>query len=124
MPASEAAAHGLAVWDIVRVEFPYADEPSIRRHRPALVIMVQPVDARLAVVWLLMITSARHSAWPHDTPITMLAGTGLPRPCIVRVAKVAVLESELASHIGRLADIDRAGVRDGLRALLGPVTAN
>ncbi len=93
----------------------------MRRHRPALVITVRTVDERLVILWLLMITSARHSAWPHDAPITVLEGTGLPRPCIVRVAKVAALEARLALKVGTLAVADRARVRDGLSALLGPV---
>ena len=121
LSVSEAADRGPFVWDVVRVDFPYADEPTIRRHRPALVIAVQWVDERVRILWLLMITSARHSAWPYDSPITLLAGTGLLRPCIVRVAKIAVLEARLAVRIGALAAADRAGVRDGLRALLGPV---
>ena len=121
MPVSEAADQRLSAWDVVRVDFPYADEPTIRRHRPALVIAIRPIDERVRVLWLLMITSARHSAWPHDSPITVLAGTGLPRSCIVRVAKVAVLEARQAVRIGALAVADRAGVREGLRALLGPV---
>jgi mRNA interferase MazF len=102
----------ISVWDVVRVDFPYADEPTTRRHRPALVLAVRPIDDGLAVLWLLMITSARHSAWPHDALITV--------PCIVRVAKVAVLEVRLASKIGALAMADRARVRNGLGALLAP----
>lgn len=121
MPVSEAADEGLSIWDIVRVESPYADEPSVRRRRPALVTAVGSIDERLSIVWLLMITSARHSAWQYDSPITVLAGTGLPRPCIVRIAKIAVLEARLAVRIGTLAVADRLGVREGLRALLGPV---
>jgi len=121
LPVSEAADRGPSVWDVVRVEFPHADDPAIRRHRPALVIAVESADARVRVLWLLMITSARHSAWPYDSPITLLPATGLPRPCIVRVAKIAVLEARLAVRIGALAAVDRAGVREGLRALLGPV---
>lgn len=123
MPAFEAADHGISVWDVVLVDFPHTDEPAIRRHRPALVIAVCPIDDRMAILWLLMITSARHSAWPRDAPIMVLEGTGLPRPCVVRVAKVAVLEARLAAKIGTLATADRAHVRSGLGALLGPVLA-
>jgi mRNA interferase MazF len=121
LSTSETADHGVSVWDIVRVDFPYADQPAKRRHRPALVIAVRRIDDRVAILWLLMITSARHSAWPHDAPVTALRGTGLPRTCIVRVAKVAVLEAQLAWKIGTLAVADRARVRDGLATLLGPV---
>ena len=120
MPTSDAAGRGLSIWDVVRVDLPYADEPSVRRHRPALVIAVVPVDEDPAILWLLMITSARHSAWPHDAPVTVLAGTGLSHPCIVRVAKAAVLESRFAARIGSLGDADRACVRHGLAAVLAP----
>ena len=59
---------GLSVWDVARVEFPFADS-AIRRSRPALVISAPEVHERFAVLWVLMITSAGRVAWPGDVAI-------------------------------------------------------
>jgi hypothetical protein len=52
---------GFAVWDVVKIGFPYADGRSVRR-RPTLVIAVPEVHARFSILWVLMITSAERSA--------------------------------------------------------------
>lgn len=109
-----------AVWDIVRVAFPYADSTTTR-HRPALVIAVPSLLGAFGVTWLAMITSARHSPWPFDVPVSTLEGTGLSHASIVRTAKMAVLDSRLVDPIGRLAIDDRDRVRAALRLLLDAV---
>ena len=107
----------LAVWDIVRVAFPYADSDTTR-HRPALVIALPDLQGTFAITWLAMITSARHAPWPYDVPISTLDGTGLSHATVVRTAKIAVLDTRLVDPIGRLAIDDRDRVRTALRGLL------
>jgi hypothetical protein len=51
-------SRGIAIWDIVRVDFPFADQPRTRR-RPGLVVAVPVVQDDFAMLWVLMITSAR-----------------------------------------------------------------
>jgi mRNA interferase MazF len=106
-----------SVWDIVRVAFPYADAATTR-HRPALVIAVPDVHPDFGVIWLAMITSARHVPWPFDVPVATLDGTGLSHPSVVRTAKLAVLDIRLAERIGQLAIAGRTDVRTALRRLL------
>jgi len=108
----------LAVWDVVRVEFPYADEARTRR-RPGLVIAAPDVVGPFTLIWVLMITSARHGLWPHDAPISDLSSAGLPHSCVVRPAKVATFDARLATRIGRLATVDRTSVAHALRAIMG-----
>jgi mRNA interferase MazF len=48
---------GFAIWDIVKVPFPYTDRP-IRQNRPALVIAAGELEATHGLLWLVMITSA------------------------------------------------------------------
>ncbi len=111
---------GFAVWDIVRVEFLYADQLMTRR-RPALVIAAPEVDERFGVLWVLMITSARHQMWPGDVAISDLAAAGLSRACFVRSEKVATVDARLAAPIGRLAAMDRPDVATRLRAMFEDV---
>lgn len=106
-----------AVWDIVRVDYPFADQPSTRR-RPGLVVAIPDVPGDLSVLWVAMITSAARERWPLDVPITDLGRAGLEHACVVRVGKVTVLGARLAVRIGELAEMDRVEVRAGLRDLL------
>ena len=106
-----------AVWDIVRVDFPYADQATARR-RPALVVAVPDVHDDFAILWLLMITSVLHTPWPFDVRVSDLGGSGLSHDCVVRTAKIAVLDAQLAVRIGELAAADRAKVQQNLRDLL------
>ena len=59
MPGSEV---WFAVWDVVKVPFPYTARPVLQR-RPALVISDGlPIGAPF-VIWVLMITSAANRPW-------------------------------------------------------------
>ena len=71
-----------AVWDTVRVPFPYTDRP-VRQRRPALVIALPGTEAQLHLLWVLMITSAANRGWPGDVTVSDLAITGLPAPSLV-----------------------------------------
>ncbi len=116
MPISEAITY--APGDIVVVPFPYSDRLAEKR-RPALVVS----NARLAeqgFVWLAMITSARHSALPHDAPIVDLALAGLPAPCVVRPTKIVTVEpSRIVRKAGRLRGKETAHALAAVRAFVG-----
>lgn len=121
MAAVTRHPHGFSVWDIVRVEFPYAEAVAARR-RPALIIAIPDVHDEFAILWVLMITSARHLSWPRDVPVSALAGTGLSHASVIRTAKIATLDARLATRIGTLGASDRgkvdACIRDILRGML------
>lgn len=110
----------LGPWDIVRVDFSFADQAATRR-RPALVIAATPATDAFAILWVLMITSAAHGRWLLDVPVSDLRLGGLSHPCLVRVSKVTTLDSRLATRIGELSVADRAKVSVCLDALLGHV---
>ncbi len=120
MDAAIPTEHGIAPWDIVRVDFPFADEATTRR-RPALVIATPAATDTYSVLWVLMITSARRGGWPLDVPISDLRLGGLSHACIVRTSKVTTLDARLAVRIGILAAADRAMVAACLGELLGTV---
>jgi mRNA-degrading endonuclease toxin of MazEF toxin-antitoxin module len=106
-----------AIWDIVRVDFPFADDARTRR-RPGLVVAIPAVRGDFAVLWVAMITSAPGGRWPLDVPISDLPRGGLDHACVVRTSKITVLDARLVVRIGELADADRVKVRAGLRAVL------
>lgn len=110
----------IAPWDIVRVDFPFAERAATRR-RPALVIAAPAAPDAFAVLWVLMITSAARERWPLDVPVSDLRLGGLSHACAVRVSKVTTLDERLAARIGELSTPDRVKVATGLRILLSRV---
>ncbi len=103
-----------AVWDIVKVPFPYTDRP-IRQNRPALVIAAGALEATHGLLWLAMITSAANRGWTGDVPISDLPVAGLPVPSIVRTAKLATIETRDAQRLGTLPQADRISVSRALQ---------
>jgi mRNA-degrading endonuclease toxin of MazEF toxin-antitoxin module len=112
----------IAPWDIVRVDFSFADEATTRR-RPALVIATPAATDAFSIIWVLMITSAAQGRWLTDVPISDLPRGGLSHPCVVRTSKITALDSRLATPIGDLAAIDRGGVAACLNELLATALA-
>ena len=108
-----------SLWQVVRVEFPYADQP-VTRKRPALVIAIPDIAKSFRLLWLIMITSARHDSWLGDVVISDLSSAGLSRPSYVRTTRVAVLDARYAEPIGQRVEADRAEVARQLRRWLGP----
>jgi mRNA interferase MazF len=117
------AHNSFVVCDIVRVEFPYADQP-LARKRPALVIATPDLDAPFAVLWVVMITSARHDPWRGDVAITDLDSAGLSRASYIRTSKVATIDTRYVSPIGCLAEQDRGEVVHWLRTLFATVLSH
>src|ERR1700686_4949563 len=103
-----------AVWDIVKVPFPYTDRP-IRQNRPALVIAAGALEATHGLLWLAMITSAANRGWRGDVMISDLPEAGLPVPSIVRTAKLATVEARAAHPLATLPQADRNAVSRSLR---------
>ena len=110
----------IAVWDIVRVYFSFADAARTRP-RPALVVAIPEVPGDFGVLWVVMITSAPRGTWPLDVPVSDLTLGGLDHACVVRISKITVLDARLAVRIGVLSEVDRTKVRGGLWAVLRDV---
>ena len=101
----------------VRVPFPHTAGPIVQR-RPALVVANKVLGTDSFLIWVVVITSAAHRGWAGDVLIDDLDAAGLSAPCVVRTAKIAVLESEIASHLGRLAETTMMQVDLELRRIL------
>ncbi len=104
-------------WDVVRVDLSCADEP-VARPRPALVIATPAATSSIRLVWVLMITSARHAPWPQDVPITDLAAAGLSHPSLIRTAKIATIDLRFVTPIGHLSAPDRNAAATRLKRQL------
>ena len=108
------------VWDVVRLPFPYTNRP-VHQYRPALVIAISngtgvaPGKGAPRLLWVLMITSAENRGWPGDVEIADLAGVGLSAASVVRTAKIATVEMDMAERIGRLDLQERRRVINAVR---------
>ena len=106
-------------WDVVVVPFPFTDRPVVRR-RPALVVSrPEALGHTVGQSVLAMITSAGHSSWPLDVPLTDLAAAGLPAPSVVRMKLFTLDDSLVERRAGALGADDAAAVRSALARLLG-----
>ncbi len=96
-------------FSIVVVPFPFTDTSQTKK-RPAIVLSTKNHQEQTEHITLLMITSAKHSAWTTDYPIKNLAETGLSVPSIIR-QKIFTLDQRLIlSKIGCLSRNDRIAV--------------
>lgn len=105
-------------WDVVAVPFPYVERDRIKR-RPGLVVSGRRWLEEHGLLWVLMITSAAQARWADDVPIDDLAAAGLPRPSVVRPAKIATVEATRCERRGRITDAVRQRVEAALRIGLG-----
>lgn len=107
----------LEPFDVVVLPFPFTDSGSSKR-RPALVVSSSAFNSAQKHSVLAMITSAGHTDWAADCPITDLESAGLPRPCLVRF-KLFTLDHRLVIRIaGTLGAPDRKSIKRQWKGLL------
>jgi mRNA interferase MazF len=79
----------------------------------------QNFNKRVGLSVLAMITSAGHSDWPLDTPLTDLDTAGLPAPSVVRMKLFTLDDRLVVRKAGKLGDSDATAVSAALKNLLG-----
>jgi mRNA-degrading endonuclease toxin of MazEF toxin-antitoxin module len=108
-------------WQVISVPFPFVEGHGSKR-RPALVVCTDAFHVAHHTCFGAMITTARHmqDLRPDDIPIEDLAKAGLPRPCVIRLARVAAFEcSEEIHPVGVLSPRERQPVTRLLALWLG-----
>jgi mRNA interferase MazF len=108
-------------WDVVSVPFPFVEGHATKR-RPALVVSTDAFHRAHRACFGAMITTARHmqDLRPDDIAISDLAKAGLPRPCVIRLARLATFErSDAIRRVGTLQRGERQAVEALLQRWLG-----
>lgn len=96
-------------FSIIVVPFPFTDKDYTKK-RPALVMSSLEHQEQTNHISLLMITSAKNSAWASDYVINVLEGTGIDARSIVR-QKLFTVDSRLViKSIGKLSSTDKSEV--------------
>ena len=102
---------------VVRIPFPFVDSGATI-HRPALVLSAEEYNSTHGHTVMAMITSAKHSKWPSDVPISNLGTTGLSSPSVVRF-KLFTLDNRLVSStVGKVEGTDWSAVLKALAGIL------
>lgn len=101
-------------FSIVIVPFPFTDKHQVKR-RPALVLSSKDFQKDTGHVTLLMITSAKHSAWKNDYLLVDLNSAGLESSSIVRQKIFTIDSSLILGAKGKLAIQDENAIKKILR---------
>jgi len=104
-------------FDLITVPFPFTDRDKSKL-RPALVISNAEYQEVNNHIVLLMVTSAKHSTWKYDIPITGLEESGLKAASVIRFKMFSVDERIIVKKIGVLSLIDSEKVEEAIRNLL------
>ena len=84
--------------------------------RPALIVSRSFDAPTSALYYAMMITSAANRGWPDDISLEAdHADFGLPRPSLIRVAKIASIAATDASLLGRLRGMKLEAVAEIVR---------
>lgn len=95
-------------WDVVTVPFPFVERRAAKR-RPAVVVSGTLLADSHGLYWIAMVTSAVNPRWHHDIVVSDLAAAGLPRPSVLRMAKLATVdETRIVRRLGHLTGDDIA----------------
>jgi mRNA-degrading endonuclease toxin of MazEF toxin-antitoxin module len=108
-------------WQVISVPFPFIEGHASKR-RPALVVSSDAFHRSHRACFGAMITTARHmqDVRPDDIEIADLSAAGLPRPCVIRVARLSTFEwSDQVRRVGTLHRRERPAVTTLLQRWFG-----
>jgi mRNA interferase MazF len=109
-------------FDIVVVPFPFVDKTTTK-NRPALIISSQKFNNDGNTV-MMMITSALHTSWFLDAPITDLKKAGLSKPSKIRTKLFTIDNRLIKSKIGRLSKDDQHRISNSFNILFNDILSS
>jgi len=110
---------GYEFGDVVLVPFPFTDQ-SITKRRPAVVVSSDAYHRARADLVILAVTSqARLAAGAGDVAVAKWEEAGLLRPSVLKPVVATIERGLVLRKLGRLADEDRAALRNVLDEILG-----
>jgi mRNA interferase MazF len=113
----------ITTFDVVLVPFPFADLSATKR-RPCLVLATtKPRSLPQHLVVCMMTSQIGGMHFPADHLLLSGKAAGLPKPTLVRLAKIVTIEESLVrKKLGSLAEVDRKALRAAFRELFAKLT--
>jgi mRNA interferase MazF len=110
---------GYEFGDLVLVPFPFTDQ-SATKSRPAVVVSSAAYHRERPDLVILAVTSqARPAAGLGEAVISKWKEAGLLRPSVLKPVVATIERGLVIRKLGRLAEEDRAALREVLRTILG-----
>ena len=103
-------------FDIIAIPFSFSDKLEQKR-RPALILSSSLFNSSSNHFVTVMITSAKHSTWPLDTPIKNIKVAGLSTKCLIRMKFFTVDKSQILKKVGTLSKDDQKVFRMNLKKI-------
>lgn len=105
-------------FDVVLVPFPFADLTTTKQ-RPCLLLECVTVNRLANLLIVAMMTSQIDGrSFPHDVSIKDWQGAGLPKPTLIRLAKLVTVEAKLVRRtLGRLTPHDQTATKTAFQRL-------
>lgn len=104
--------------DVLLVPFPFTDQSTTKR-RPAAVVSSAAYHRERPDLVILAITSQARPAAFGETAIARWQEAGLLRPSVLKPVLATIERGLVVRKLGRLADSDRAALRQVLAEILG-----
>jgi mRNA interferase MazF len=103
-------------FDLVLLPFPFTDLRTTRQ-RPCLILAAfQPKGLPEHYVVAMVTSQLTGLAFPGDTLLVKWKEAGLPKPSLIRLAKVVTIERSLIrKELGSLLPVDRKAIRQGFK---------
>jgi mRNA interferase MazF len=104
-------------FDVILVPFPFSNLEAAKL-RPCLVLMTMKPARYPQHLIVAMMTSHVEKHFPHDLLVENPSEAGLPKPTLIRLAKVVTIDSSLIKkRLGSLSKSDRKQVEKEWRLL-------
>lgn len=105
-------------FDVILVPFPFADLKSTKR-RPCLVLATfRPRTMRDHLIVCMMTSQVDGPRFPFDEAVRDLESAGLPKPTLIRLAKMVTVDSSIVvKKLGTLSLKDKRKIKDQFKSL-------